>query len=71
MFILYKSNGVEEVEMATSSTKDQIERKMKTLVKRETKDTGFIKLVDSTNDSWVYEYGLWNRWFVIRESDDE
>ena len=71
MFILYKSNGVEEVEMATSSTKDQIERKMKTLVKRETKDTGFIKLVDSTNDSWVYEYGLWNRWFVIRESEDE
>ena len=70
MFILYKSNGVEEVEMATSSTKDQIERKMKTLVKRETKDTGFIKLVDSTNDSWVYEYGLWNRWFVIRESED-
>lgn len=71
MFILYKSNGVEEVEMATSSTKDQIERKMKTLVKRETKDTGFIKLVDATNDSWVYEYGLWNRWFVIRESEDE
>ena len=70
MFIIYKSNGIEEIEIAKTTTKEQAERKMTTLVKRETKDSGFVKMVGKTKDSWTYEYGLYNRWFVIREVEE-
>ena len=70
MFRLYKSNGVEDVEIKDFDTEEQAVKKMNALIKKEVKTVDYVRSWIENGEAW-YDYGMWNRFYKIKEVVDD
>ena len=75
MFNLYEvgRDWYEEGTLISShKTKELAEKRMNREAKKRVKTLNYIRAnIDEENKMIIYDYGLWNRFLVIREVEDE
>lgn len=70
MFRLYKSNGIDDVEIKDFDTEEQAVKKMNSLIKKEVKTVDYVRSWTENGETW-YDYGMWNRFYKIKEVVDD
>lgn len=61
----------DEFDCGLFETKEKAIKKMKSLIKKDTGQTNYIREVEEGKIKWVYDYGEYNRFYKIEEVYDE
>lgn len=61
----------DEFDCGNFETKEKAIKKMKSLIKKETGQTNYIREVEESKTKWVYDYGEYNRFYKIEEVENE
>lgn len=73
MFNVYSvgNNWEEEGEFISShKTIELAEKKINTEAKKRVKTVYYVRKIFLNDKTWVYDYGLWNKFLIIREEED-
>lgn len=61
----------DEFDCGLFETKEKAIKKMKSLIKKETGQTNYIREIEESKAKWAYDYGEYNRFYKIEEVENE
>ena len=57
----------DEFDCGLFETKEKAIKKMNSLIKKETGQTNYIREVEESDNTLLYDYGMYNRYYRIKE----
>lgn len=65
------ANVWDEFDCGEYETKEKALKKMRSLIKQETKTLNYIREIEINDKTTHYDYGMYNRYYEIKEVYDE